>query len=291
MYQKPPVGRSSQVSPQFFFIELVTYWQGRIKVSDLERQFGVSRQSGSKQLKAYEVFYLSKTGKDAFTKSDKTHRRELASDFSPLFINKHVDQYLTWLVSGGLDLATQNQGFTNANQLPLPTRNIEPVIIRALVQAIKETKRLEVEYVSLSRPVNDGRIIIPHSFVKTNLRWHVRAWDEENKRFADFNLSRFRGTPDTIVQEYGAIPQDTAWHTVITLVLKPDSRLSPEKQKILEQDYEMHDGELRIETRACLATYLLQELRVSAKFVDVSPEAQQLVLVNRDEVKEWLFDV
>lgn len=39
-----------------------------------------------------------------------------------------------------------------------------------------------------------------------------------------------------------------------------------------------------------LGQYLLQELQVNLREQAISPEAQQLVVVNIDEVKPWLFD-
>lgn len=280
-------------SQQYYFIELINYWQGRIEVSDVEMQFGISRQAASKHINTYEKLFQDETNKNPFHKIGNTNQRQAAADFEPLFISRHVDQYLTWLTSGGLDLPNMQSEGIQVNQLPLPTRNISPKIIRPLVQAINEGRRVDVEYLSLSTPVNQGRVIAPHSFVKTNLRWHVRGYDQEKQRFADFNLSRFRDEPFVLDKSDNTIQDDAAWNTFITLILRPDSRLSKEKQAILQQDYSMEDGELHISTRACLATYVLQELRVSAKFVDVMPEAQQLELVNMAELKAKgvLFDV
>ncbi len=276
----------NNISPHYFFIELIAYFEGKIKVSHLQQQFGLSRQQASKHLNGYEAHYPG----EPFIK-ETGNRRFIASDFKPLYINGHVDQYLNWLHSGGLAIPIDAHVTVPTHKPPVPSRNIQPEIIRALMQAIQNNERLDVEYLSLNRPENEGRIISPHSLVKTNMRYHVRAYDEERNRFADFNLSRFRGIPELMGKSEKSQQDDLAWNTQIHLILKPDERLSPEKRVLIEKDYEMQNGELRLQTRACLATYLLQELRVSPKFVDVMPEAQQLVLVNREAVKRWLFDV
>ena len=52
----------------------------------------------------------------------------------------------------------------------------------------------------------------------------------------------------------------------------------------------MQHGKLRIPSRACLAQYVLQEMQVNIRDIDISPEAQQLVLVNLNEIKPWLFE-
>lgn len=54
-------------------------------------------------------------------------------------------------------------------------------------------------------------------------------------------------------------------------------------------DYQMKGGQLVVKTRAALAQYLIQEMQVSVKVLDGTPEAQQLVLVNMQEVRGWLF--
>lgn len=70
----------------------------------------------------------------------------------------------------------------------------------------------------------------------------------------------------------------------------PDPPFSALQQQVVTQDYSMQHGQLHLRTRACLAQYLLQELQVNLRQPPISPEAQQLVLVNIDEVKPWLFD-
>ena len=52
----------------------------------------------------------------------------------------------------------------------------------------------------------------------------------------------------------------------------------------------MQNGQLVVSTRAALAQYLLKELQVNTKFHDEKAEAQQLVLVNKDDIKQWLFN-
>jgi len=49
----------------------------------------------------------------------------------------------------------------------------------------------------------------------------------------------------------------------------------------------MERGELRLETRGALVSYLLQQLRVDTPADHRSPEAQQVVVLNHDEVQRW----
>jgi hypothetical protein len=54
-------------------------------------------------------------------------------------------------------------------------------------------------------------------------------------------------------------------------------------------DYGLLDGVLKINTRAALATYYFQYLRIDHREPVKSPEAQQLILNNLESIKQWLF--
>jgi hypothetical protein len=52
----------------------------------------------------------------------------------------------------------------------------------------------------------------------------------------------------------------------------------------------MHDGKLVTKTRAALTQYLLQDMQVNIKFHDAIPDAQKLILVNLNDIKQGLFN-
>ncbi len=170
-----------------------------------------------------------------------------------------------------------------------PIRNVSETVMRKLVAAIRNKTRLEVDYVSLSHPERYGRIFHPHTFVNTGSRWHVRGYCEKSQAYRDLVLSRFRGEPELLDGESKSVQEDDAWQTKVLIRLKPDSRLSSPKKDVLEQDYQMKNGELQIECRAALVSYVLSELQVNTKMLDGTPEAQQLILVNRNDIKQWLI--
>jgi predicted DNA-binding transcriptional regulator YafY len=139
-------------------------------------------------------------------------------------------------------------------------------------------------------PMVKGALFSPTYFVKTGLRWHLRAFDEKHQQCRDFVLSRFRGQPEILDNATHNAAQDIGWNSIITMIFSPDSRLSPEQKVVIEQDYQMEDGKLVTKTRAALAQYLLQDMQVNIKFHDAIPEAQQLILVNYNDIKQWLFN-
>ena len=157
------------------------------------------------------------------------------------------------------------------------------------MQAARQQKRLEVDYVSINNPDREGRIIVPHTLVYTGLRWHVRAWCEKNQEYRDFVLSRFRDIPEIMEDSTHGVEQDEQWNKSITVRITPDPRLSKEQREVVEVDYGMTGGALEITTRAKLVPYALQLLHIDLEKELKDPTAQQIVVHNRDEIKPWLF--
>ena len=266
---------------RYWFIELHVWWEGQINSTMLCQQFELSRQAASTALKSYrEVLNPNSLTYDAHSKIYRP-----SDTMMPTLISGDVAEYLHWVSEHRIP-ASLSPGFES---LKPPERGVSRQVMRAMVRAQREQRRLEVDYVSLTNPNDEGRIIVPHTFVNAGVRWHLRAWCEKSQQYRDFVLSRFRGTPELLDASDNGKDQDTAWNTPIELVFAPDSRLSDAQKGVLVNDYQMQDGRLIVKTRAALAQYLIQEMQVSVKILDGTPEAQQLVLVNKQEVKAWLF--
>ena len=160
----------------------------------------------------------------------------------------------------------------------------------ALVRAARGHERIEVDYVSLSRPDREGRIIVPHTLVWTGLRWHVRAWCEKNQDYRDFVLSRFRGEPELLGASSRTAAADQDWQTQIEVLIGPDPRLNQNQQAVIAQDYGMVEGRWRLTVRAKLLPYLLKLLQLDTSHTLDDPKAQQIVILNNAAVSSWLFD-
>ncbi|MBB3062820.1 WYL domain-containing protein [Microbulbifer rhizosphaerae] len=271
---------------RFWLIELIAYWEGRLTTTHLCEFFGISRPYASSEINRYREAHPHNLLE--YRHSDKANVP--SPDFQRHYIGTDVAEYLNWMAG----LSARSLPTRPSCQLPNlvlrhPARNVTPQLMRPLVKAIREQRRVEVDYGSIANPDREGRIIAPHTFVNTGLRWHLRAWCEKNQQYRDFVLSRFHGEPELLDKSPRSAKGDTAWNTQITLILQPDLRLSAEQKAVLEHDYNMEGGQLRLQTRAALASYLLKEMQVNTKMLDGRPEAQQLVLVNYEDVKEWLF--
>ncbi|MEM6773360.1 MAG: WYL domain-containing protein [Pseudomonadota bacterium] len=273
---------------RYRYIETIALWEGRLTTGHLTRCFGIGRQQASRDINIYA--HEIAPGNIEYDKYLKGYRP--TPTFEPRVTHGTADEYLQLMnrqeqlmgVFESLPLAT-----ANVEQLRTPTRDVSPEILRPLIQAARQGIRLEVDYVSLQNPDREGRIIVPHTLVFTGFRWHVRAWCEKNQSFRDFVLSRFRGEAELLDSSSQRAEHDEAWQRQVEVVLAPDARLDAAQREVIETDYGMREGELRLRTRATLVTYLLQRLQLDPHTRLANPLAQQIVLANRDELAPFIF--
>jgi len=273
---------------RYRLLALVALWGGRLTTGHLCESFGIGRQQASKDINAYLSEHAP--GNLEYCRSLKGYRPTPA--FTPRFCTGTADEYLQ-LLHHHNDLAScftsLNLRRANTEVLLPPLRDVQPELVRPVIQAARERKRLEIQYVSLSSPEPEYRVICPHTLVHTGYRWHVRAYCEKHRDYRDFVLSRMSGEPEIVMAADTGMEGDTAWNTELTIRIVPDPRLTPAQQTVIARDYGMDNGELAIPTRAALATYVLQLLRVDLADGSQSPEAQQIVVANREEVMPWCF--
>lgn len=273
---------------RYRYIEIITLWEGRLTTGHLSRCFGIGRQQASKDINHYAREIAP--GNITYDKYLKGYKPN--PDFTPKLTQGSADEYLHLMtrdeqlmgVFESLPLAT-----ANVEQLRRPIRSVSPNILRPMIQAARQHRRLEVDYVSLKAPDREGRIIVPHTLVFTGFRWHVRAWCEKNRDFRDFVLSRFRGEAEILGPSDSREEHDERWQTKVSIELAPDSRLSRGQQEVVAADYGMLDGVLTLETRGTLVNYLLQLYQLDSNDENSNPLAQQIVIRNREALKPWLF--
>ena len=273
---------------RYRFIETIALWEGRLTTRHLCDTFGIGRQQASKDINNY----IREVGPgnleyDKFLKGYKP-----SGDFQPQVTQGLADEYLH-LMARNNELMNVFESLSlnvaNVEVLSLPVRDVKPEVLRPIMQAARQQKRLDVDYVSINNPDREGRIIVPHTLVYTGLRWHVRAWCEKNLEYRDFVLSRFRDNPEIMdISEHGAAG-DTEWNTRVTIRIAPDPRLLKEQQEVVKVDYGMNNGALEITTRAKLVPYALKSLHIDPKEELEDPTAQQIIVENLSELTPWLF--
>ncbi len=273
---------------RYRFIEILALWEGRLTTRHLCETFGIGRQQASKDINTY----LREVGPgnleyDKFLKGYKP-----SSTYKPVVTQGQADEYLHLMARNNelssmfesLDLAMPNMEVLN-----VPVRDVSPEILRDIVKAAREQRRLDVDYVSIHRPDREGRVIVPHTLVHTGLRWHVRAWCEKNQDYRDFVLSRFRGNAEIMDESEHGFENDKRWNKHVTIKIVPDSRLSKAQREVVARDYGMSRNILKVTTRGSLVQYALQALRIDTSIVQMKPEAQQIVVENLEEIRGYLF--
>jgi predicted DNA-binding transcriptional regulator YafY len=270
------------VKERLEFIDFRLFWEGRINRSDIMDRFAISTPQASKDLSLYESLAPGNLAYDVSAK-----RYLASSGFAPRFIEPNADGFLMQLRN--ISDHTLAIGETwlgvlpSAEAMPIPTRRVNVVVLRAVIKAIEQRMALRVLYQSMneSRPGPMWRWIVPHALAQDGLRWHVRAFCEETQRFKDFLLSRCleSGEERNTEIKHG---QDKYWNEYFSVVLVPNPALSSSQQEVVAQDYCMEYGQIADPVRKALLYYFNKRLRLDvAKAIDHSKETPVVVLNDR----------
>lgn len=279
---------SFEVLMRYRLIEIIALWEGRLTTNHLCQSFQIQRQQASKDINKYN----QEIAPDNLVLDRKLKGYRPSATFKPVFTRGIAEEYLLALASNreiSHNFSTLDLGFHQIEILQSPTRNVDPQILRALVQAARNGEKIDMGYVSMTSPNEESRIITPHTLVCTSLRWHVRAYCEKNRDYRDFVLSRFRSINGTEGASKNLKDQDSRWNTEVSIELKADPRLSNYQRAIVEHDYGMVNGQKIVRIRSALVPYAIQQLNLDLSKLEIKPEAQQIVVDNLDEVKKHAF--
>lgn len=241
---------------RYEFIEFQLMWEGAIGRKLLQQKFGISPQQSTLDLTAYLDLAPENMVYD-------TRRRTYVarSSFTPVFTKGHASEYL-------LHLEMYHHGYRDADEIwpthipdfdavNVATRRVEPSVLKAVLQAIRERRCAEVMYVSLSSESEAPRNLFPHAIASDGHRWHMRAYDIDKGRYSDFVLSRIETIEvrDCVETEFSP---DDEWLSEVALCLQPDPKLSERRRKRLELEYEMENGGLEVRVRKAMLFYYLR---------------------------------
>ena len=270
------------VEQRLEFIEFRLFWEGHVNRSDVMTQFGLSVNQASADLSRY--IGLAPDNMD-YNRSLRTYVRQPA--FKPVFDKLDAGRYLTQLRSVADGIIDQDDcwiaGLPDYDSAPTPTRGVDPATLRSVVDAIRRTESIEIQYQSLSRPEPTWRWIAPHAIAFDGFRWHARAFCLADECFKDFLLSRILETRGSKPSEVAA-DSDREWTEQVILEIGPHPDLSDTQRRVIALDYGMRDGKARIKTRRALLYYALRRLGLDTDPSARPAQDQQIVLLNRDQV-------
>jgi len=228
---------------------------GTIGRNDLVTRFGIKAAAATRDITLYKE--LAPQNLEYDTKA-KVYTR--SNRFEPLF-DYSSNQALAALAHGfGDDFVGTHKGFI-ACEMPTQLNKPSLSILSVLTRAIHQKKVTRITYRSLSSG-RTTREIVPFVLVDNGLRWHVRAYDRRQSRFADFVITRISDPAiiDSEVEEHETKDFDIQWNRIVELEIVPHPSLK--HRKTIEIDYAMTNGMLNVNVRAAVAGYVLRRWNV-----------------------------
>lgn len=277
-------GRWSQ-ERRLEFIDYRLRWDGHLNRSDLIEFFGISVPQASLDIARYTELAPNNIRYDA---SARTYLS--GTNFTPLYNTDNPLRYLNDLLISASGLASEGSSFIGwappVGLTPIPARVVSAETLGRLLHAIRNRETVRVTYQSLTSDEPQARTLSPHALGFDGFRWHVRAFCHTRQSFRDFVIARMlsirAGSASTASSQ-----DDLAWQTPVTLVIGPHPGLPPAQRKVVELDYGMQNGEARLDCRQALLFYVLKHLGFEGCEA-VTPQAQQIILKNEDEVERYL---
>jgi WYL domain len=251
-FQAAPVAEAPP-HERLVFIDFRSTFLGELKRSDLMGRFGIGSAAATRDIAEYRN---GLGGKIELDPQSKTYRP--APGFTPIF-GHEIEQALTALSRGFGETQILTSGALLNCEIPpnLSTPSIE--ILAPLCRAIHARRAVKISYSSFSSG-RSVREIVPFALANNGLRWHVRAFDRKRQKFVDFVLTRVHEVYEGdlgVPQEHELEKHDIDWGRILELQLVAHPK-EPHPE-VVELDYKMVDGVLRMRVRAALASYLLRQ--------------------------------
>ncbi len=270
-------------------LELIAYWEGRLITNQLIEWFGISRQQASSDIKLYNT----EINPGSLEHSPSVKGYIPVGKFTPVLTAGHINEYMGLLSSQcGQPMAQILESHSNIAAVQLPDRAIRPEIVRELIKACRNSESVRIVYSSMNSPQLHERVISPHTLVYSGFRWHVRAWCHKRQAFRDFLVSRIHRIPRPAEELAPSLDNDTQWQEEVTLTLVPNRNLSDAQKSLVERDFCMLDGHLRLRVRRALAHYTLQRYQAAITEAEIERVKEHpLQLLSNDPIKteSWLY--
>ncbi|MDO3388124.1 WYL domain-containing protein [Gilvimarinus sp. SDUM040013] len=165
--------------------------------------------------------------------------------------------------------------------------------VAAISRAISLKRPVQIDYLSSSSG-ESTKVICPHAMLDNGLRWHIRAFDRDKSRFADFVMNRIVNI--SVLYRIGVdsieMPTcDTQWSETTILVLQPHPKLSSASKTAIEHEFRMANGTLKKEVRKAHVGYLLNSWNVDATVAgDLEGSHVLLHLKNASDIENQNID-
>lgn len=255
----------------------VLCWEGEIGNARVRQLFNLQPVQASRLLADFRAMLGDKLVEDGRAKV--LHLGEMTH----VECSVPLDEYVLHTMSskGG------NTGLVDAR---VDLTVVRPEVFASLRKAVITKTGVEITYASMANPVYANRTIFPHAIVHVGRRWHVRAWCSKRRNFRDFTLGRIRSAEPVPAQVPLDIVPDQGWQTIVNLELVAHRKLSNDQQQIVRDEYFGGTTSRTLPIRACLAQYVIQDLRATTEPEKELPPEFQLEVANSGQLFSLLFD-
>jgi hypothetical protein len=252
----PPLPTS--VRQRLIHIERCLFWKGEVQRADLIDTFEVTAVQAAKD---FRLYMERGPGKMVYNQSRRRYVPQ--PGFTPTLIRPETLDEFAGMASTQVPVV----------EWPLPLRRASSEVLLVMVEGVRERRKIEVQYQSMTGEVPEWRWLSPHAFASDGERWHVRAFCHTRDRFLDFVLGRILATRN--VEATNKDPaEDTEWNTFVDVLVTPNPRLNAEQRQAIAGEYQLPaDLELTLKIREPMLFY------VKAKFEAAKaeePAARQL---------------
>ncbi len=257
------------------FIELQAFFCGSLRRNDIESRFGVAEAAATRDIQNYRDLAPGNLHYDGSAKVYVP-----LSPFNPVF-DFDPQRVLSWLSQGFVQGLTPNRGGKPVPAVRVIEMGLPDLrVLAAVTRAIHGKTAVRVNYLSFSSG-ESTRDLVPHAIVDNGIRWHMRAYDRDKKRFSDFVIARMAepsAVAGEILEEEGVL-FDHQWNRMVDLELVPHPGLKyPE---VVIREFGITDGVLRRQCRGAVVGYLLRLWSVDCtEGHTLSPEIHHLRLKN-----------
>ena len=239
------------------FIEFRLGWYGRVARNDLRKHFGISAPQASTDMDRYARLAPANLEYDAVQKAFVR-----TAGFIRVLTEGQADRQLLQMQAISRDWFDVEQSWFDdlppVEILQLKRRSIPDQLLSTVLDAVRERRMLRVRYWTMSGKPADERLIAPHAFGYSSGRWHVRAFNEGNSDFRDFNLNRMEhaelGGPSTVSPAL-----DHEWMTIANLRILANPGLSEEMQAAVRREFAFPGERLEVPCRLSMLFYMRTE--------------------------------
>lgn len=237
-------------------------------------RFGIGPAGATRDIAMYKQIAPNNLDLDASTKVYLAQPQ-----FEPVF--DHEPQRALTALSRGFGEGVEAGDALVRCEVPFPLNQPDLGVLAAITRAMHRRRAIRITYHSVSSG-KGKREIVPFGLVSNGVRWHVRAYDRKSEDFRDFVFTRMEVPEileDSVIGREETPERDVQWSRIVQLelVVHPDHP----RPEVVQRDYPMKEGVLKVRARATNLGYLLQLWRV-----DCSPTHSLQAL----EFPLWLRD-